>query len=320
MRPKQLLSVLSTTLWGTIVFASSPASENMDKIWQASFSMDPPALHSVKLLDWNIERGLNLRGIIEFIDREKPDICFLQEVDFNARRSDYKNIAEELARHFRFNYVLGIEFEELGQSGSAPAYQGQAILSRLPIRSPRILRFGHQTDFWEPRWYLPNWSFLQRRRGGRMALVAEIEIDGTKVIVYDIHLESRMRESGQFQQLDEILADITRYPPDVPILLAGDFNSRRVLQLTQHLTRAGFRDAIGSTQATGPSRDAAPVTIFGPLVPPFLRKRMRFNDPCLDWIFARGPLSFEKGRVHQDVSATDHYPLSVRMSFATPQD
>jgi endonuclease/exonuclease/phosphatase family metal-dependent hydrolase len=293
----------------------------MGKIWQGGFSTNPPVPQSVKLLDWNIERGQNLREIIKFIDREKPDICFLQEVDFNARRTHYKNIAEELARRFQYNYVLGIEFQELGQSsGSTAAYQGQAILSRFPIRSPRIVRFAHQTDFWEPRWYLPDRSFFQRRLGGRMALIAEFEISGTKVVVYDVHLESRMPETGQLQQLDEVFADIARYPPDTPIVLAGDFNSRRILQLTQRMARAGFRDAIGSTQATTPSRGGVPVTVFGLLVPPFLRKMIRSDHPRLDWIFARGPLSFEKGGVHQNVAASDHYPLTVWMSYAARKD
>jgi endonuclease/exonuclease/phosphatase family metal-dependent hydrolase len=324
MRPKRLLSLwlgLLGALWGVTVVASSLASDDVGRILQASFSVNSSALASVRLLDWNIERGLKLEGVMELIEREKPDICFLQEVDLNVRRTHYKNVAEELARRFQLNYVLGIEFQELGQAfASSPAYQGQAIVSRLPIRSPRILRFRHQTDFWAPRWYLPNWSLFQRRLGGRMALVAEMEINGRKVIVYDVHLESRLPESGRLQQLGEIFSDITQYPADTPILIAGDLNTRGVPQLMQYLKRAGFRDAVSSTQATAPSREPAPLTIIGPLVPPFIRNRSRLEHPFLDWILARGPLRFDEGRVHQDVTASDHYPLSVTMSFADPHD
>jgi hypothetical protein len=29
----------------------------------------------IKVLTWNIERGLNLRGAIEFVSRLQPDLC-----------------------------------------------------------------------------------------------------------------------------------------------------------------------------------------------------------------------------------------------------
>ena len=49
------------------------------------------------------------------------------------------------------NYAFAPEFRELGQSiVDGPAYHGQATLTTLPIRSMRILRFLHQTDFWKP--------------------------------------------------------------------------------------------------------------------------------------------------------------------------
>jgi endonuclease/exonuclease/phosphatase family metal-dependent hydrolase len=35
----------------------------------------------------------------------------------------------------------------------------------------------------------------------------------------------------------------------------------------------------------------------------------------LDWIFVRGPLRFDKGKVHREIVASDHYPLSVRVSL-----
>lgn len=301
------------------MLASPLGAHDLEKIWRGSFSGDSRSIQSVKLLDWNIERGLNLPGIMELIEREKPDICILQEVDLNARRTGYRNVVEELARRFHLNYAFGIEFQELGQGrGPSPAYHGQAILSRLPIGSPRILRFKQQTDYWKPRWYLPNWSLFQRRVGGRMALVVEMEVGGTRIIVYNTHLESRIPESGQLQQIDEILSDMARYPPNTPMLIAGDLNSRDPLRVTHHLKQAGFYDAIGSKQATAPPRNRSPVPIFGPLLPPFIQRKNRPEHPLLDWILARGPFRFEEGTVHQDVEASDHYPLSVRMSLIRP--
>ena len=36
----------------------------------------------------------------------------------------------------------------------------------------------------------------------------------------------------------------------------------------------------------------------------------------IDWIFTRGPLRAKQPQVHNRVSASDHYPLSITLTFA----
>jgi endonuclease/exonuclease/phosphatase family metal-dependent hydrolase len=82
-------------------------------------------------VDWNINRGLKLAGIIGFLRGTGADLILLQECDLNARRTNRINIAEEIARQLKMNYVFGREFQELTQgSTDSPAYHGQATLSR----------------------------------------------------------------------------------------------------------------------------------------------------------------------------------------------
>jgi endonuclease/exonuclease/phosphatase family metal-dependent hydrolase len=206
-------------------------------------------------------------------------------VDLNSRRTGRRNIAEELARSLRMPYLFAAE---LGQgSRDSPAYHGQAILTSLAASSPRIIRFAHQTGFWKPRWYLPNWSVFQRRAGGRLALVAEVDVGGRPLVVYNAHLESRGSEQLRKLQIEEILADTRRYPADAPILIAGDFNTRRTsTPVVAALLKAGFDIAVGNKVTTP-------------------------RGSALDWIFVRGPLLFEKGAIHSDTKASDHFPLSV---------
>src|SRR6476661_1467206 len=86
---------------------------------------------SIRVVDWNIDRGLQLQSIIDFLGDVNADISILQEVDVNARRTNRRNIAQEIARKLRLNYVFGREFVELTQgSSTSPAYHGQATLSR----------------------------------------------------------------------------------------------------------------------------------------------------------------------------------------------
>ena len=138
---------------------------------------------SIRIVDWNIDRGLQLRSIVDFLGDTNADIFVLQEVDVNARRTHHLNIAQEIARKLRLNYVFGREFVELTQgSKTSPAYHGQATLSPWRISKPRIIHFERQSDFWKPRWYKPKLQTFQERLGGRIALVAEISIQGVSTI------------------------------------------------------------------------------------------------------------------------------------------
>jgi endonuclease/exonuclease/phosphatase family metal-dependent hydrolase len=158
--------------------------------------------NSIRVIDWNIDRGLQLRAIIDFLGDAKADILILQEVDMNARRTHRLNIAQEIAQKLRLNYVFGREFVELTQgSDTSPAYHGQATLSRWKISNSRIVRFQQQSDFWKPRWYLPKVEPFQERLGGRIALVSEIDISGVSIASYNLHLESRANDDLRLAQL-----------------------------------------------------------------------------------------------------------------------
>jgi endonuclease/exonuclease/phosphatase family metal-dependent hydrolase len=56
-------------------------------------------------VDWNIDRGTRLQGILEFIRQAKADVILLQEVDLNAKRAQRLDIAREIARTLQLNFV-----------------------------------------------------------------------------------------------------------------------------------------------------------------------------------------------------------------------
>ena len=248
-------------------------------------------LPQIRVLNWNIERGLRLPAVMNFISRQQPDICILQEVDLNAKRTSRLDVADFLAAHLDFNYVFGAEFEELSQgSKAAPAFHGQAVLARCQIREPRILRFSRQSDFWDPHWFVPKWSVFQPRRGGRMALAAELLLGNTRLVIYDLHLESKGDDGLRLAQLTEVVQDSLRYPRETPILLAGDLNTHQAPSpLRRYLLSAGFVDASDGCDCHGTIRDGR----------------------TLDWIFTRGPAVCSGTRVHRETTASDHYPLST---------
>lgn len=120
--------------------------------------------------------------------------------------------------------------------------EGSAILSRYPIRSARIVRLPSAYD-----WYhgeikaisdlerARRWSaetlFQERirrqvRRGGRMALMVDLEVPESPTGILTIvcpHLEDYSPSSGRRKQMDALLEGIRADPN--PLVVAGDFNT-----------------------------------------------------------------------------------------------
>ena len=256
--------------------------------------------HSIRVVDWNIDRGLQLSAVIEFLAAIKAELVMLQEVDLNARRTHRFNIAKEIARRLQMNYVFGREFAELSQgTKTSPAYQGQATLSRWPLSNARVIRFREQSKFWRPRWYLPRSPIFQERLGGRIALVAEVHAGARTLVTYNLHLESRGDERLRRAQLREVLADAQRYGREVPLIIAGDMNL----------------DASQDRVAADISRAMLLNAFSGLRVPTTTPRSIFDRGRVIDWLFTRGPLQVAESTVHRSVRASDHYPLSVRVDL-----
>jgi hypothetical protein len=98
---------------------------------------------SIRVVDWNINRGLQLSGIIEFLSSTKADLILLQEVDLNARRTRHLNIAREISQKLEMNYVFGREFQELTQGrGHHPLTTGRPRSLPGRCHSPAYFDFA----------------------------------------------------------------------------------------------------------------------------------------------------------------------------------
>jgi len=271
--------------------AAPPPPEALQTLRSGSYAHPAPGFHArAAILNWNIDRGAHLDKIKDQIRRLKPDLCIFQEVDLGARRTHGEDVAKDLAQAFDMNYVFAPEFQELGQgTAEDPAYHGQALLTTLPVHAARMIRFQHQSGFWKPRRLLiSSVPLLQRREGGRVALVAELDNGGKPVVVYDLHLESKGTEQLRLLQLEEVLDDAKRYPPETPVIVAGDFNTLSFhSRLIPHLQQAGFRSAFGDR-----------------------RVRTHVIVGALDWFFIRGSIEYEHQQVLR-VPGSDHFPIAV---------
>jgi endonuclease/exonuclease/phosphatase family metal-dependent hydrolase len=274
----------------------------MEQIETGSFitseSMECPT--TLRVVSWNIARGANLAAIIEFLVAADADIIFLQEADRNARRTSYRNVAREIAQNLKLNYVFGCEFEELAQgSRTSPAHHGQATLARWPLCDSSILRFDRQSNFWRPRWFIPNLRPLQRRCGGRMTLLSTVLIPRRSMATYNVHCESKGNNSLRCCQLGELLQHANRYSLDVPLLAAGDFNF--------DLSHGEAATAVAKVGFVNPFAALQEATTIS--------NSLSTRDRAIDWILLRGALTATNPQVHNSIPASDHYPLSLTVGF-----
>ncbi|MFI5176107.1 MAG: hypothetical protein ACHQKY_14700, partial [Terriglobia bacterium] len=107
----------------------------------------------LRCISWNIEKGKELDSLLEIFSSDQrfltADLILLQEADFGMARSGNRFVARELACALGMNFAFAPCFVELtkgvgedlkaaGENSSG--LQGNAILSRFPIRSARTIR------------------------------------------------------------------------------------------------------------------------------------------------------------------------------------
>jgi endonuclease/exonuclease/phosphatase family metal-dependent hydrolase len=140
---------------------------------------------------------------------------------------------------------------------------------------------------------------LQRRLGGRMALVSSVQMLNRTLVLYNVHLESRGSDELRYAQVSEIFSDVYQHYPDSSVLVAGDFNFDLSKEPAATLvSRTGFASVLhhGSLRpTTTPSRIRAPRSI--------------------DWVLSRGPVAASEVSLHDSICGSDHYPLSLTVGW-----
>jgi len=252
-----------------------------------------PSDGRLTVVSWNIAQGTRYEDVRDALAGLSADMYLLQEVDMGVRRSDYRNVAKNLADDLGLNWVFAGEFQEIGQSRRGlPALTGQALLSRYPILDPFVLPFENQARL---RWRVDP---FQPRRGGRMALRAE----SSGVLLYNAHIESAKNNTFRHKQVDEVLSNyLESERAGHPVVFAGDFNTAKVSEkspIVQCLNEQGFVDALGADVS--------------------LRRTSINHTYPLDWIFVKNMVP-QSGRVITVPKASDHFPLEASVSVDSLQ-
>jgi endonuclease/exonuclease/phosphatase family metal-dependent hydrolase len=171
-----------------------------------------------------MDKRLDLARIAEVINRERPDLVGLQEVDRGVERTGRVDQIRELARLTRMEYAFAHNLNYQG------GHYGVAVLSRFPI-----LALDHR-------------RYANRREAERRGFIrVEVAVGRRRVNFVTTHLDYQFRDGRLFEteQLLSALEDISR-----PLIIVGDFNDEPTGEAYKlMLTR--FADAWGAGEIEG---------------------------------------------------------------------
>jgi len=158
-------------------------------------------------------------------------------------RSGNQNVALELSRALEAHAVYGVEYlemtkgigEEAGLEGdNATGLHGNAVLTRHTLLGSRIVRLPRCEN---------NYGSKERRLGGRLGIVAEIEGRGNKILAATAHLDvvntprCRARQIAPLLEHIDNQSGVRRIRP--PVVFGGDLN-------THTFARGGSLRAVGN--------------------------------------------------------------------------
>lgn len=160
---------------------------------------------------------IDIDAIAAVINKHKPDIVALQEVDVNTRRSGM-NEAVTLAAKTKMNYYFAKAIDHDGGD------YGVAILSRYALSGG----ITHK---------LPTAAGTNGEP--RVLATAAIELNGKKITIACTHMDAQRSDTNRLLQINTI-TEILKKEAN-PVILAGDFNAvpggAIINVLDQHFTR-----------------------------------------------------------------------------------
>jgi endonuclease/exonuclease/phosphatase family metal-dependent hydrolase len=195
-----------------VVLAFAACSNNTlprDKSIESTFPKQPQVTElqrELRVVTFNIhmEPGHKIaRALQSDPALRAADVIFMQEVPRDERRADNCSAACDVGKELGYHVVYA------PGHGVKTGSHGVAILSRAPITSAEVIE-------------LPFFN-VHINSGRRVALAATLDVDGTPVTVYAVHLDNRLDVRDRRAQMIPVLIHAARQ--DTPIIMGGDFNT-----------------------------------------------------------------------------------------------
>jgi endonuclease/exonuclease/phosphatase family metal-dependent hydrolase len=188
------------------------------------------AKKTLRIMTYNIHVGvgmdkkLDLQRIADVINRERPDLVGLQEVDRGVRRTEGKDEIVELSKLTQMEFAFAPNLDYQGGK------YGVAILSRWPIKNTVHRMFENKRE--------------SERRG---MLLVEIEVDKKILNFVTTHLDYQF-EDGRLFETEQLISFLDGVKG--PMFVVADLNDVPDGSAYK-LMRTKFDDAWVTSRAKG---------------------------------------------------------------------
>ena len=211
----------------------------------------------LRVAAWNLERGRWPGEMAAALAETGAGVVLLSEADVGLARSSNADVPAVIGERLGMGSAFAVEFVELGLGDASETaaveaagggtnergLHGNAILSAAPLHDPRAVRIELRGD-----WFTTERD--QPRVGGRVAVAAEVELDGRPITVVSVHLESASDPDDRAAQVATVLDAIG----DGPAVVGGDLNT-----FGASFAEIGDRAALRRMREEAPARFAWPV-------------------------------------------------------------
>ena len=283
----------------------------------------------VRVAAWNVQRGRRPAALAALLHSCAADVALVSELDSGMAPARNTDVPAELARALGCCYAYGVEFVELGpgdelervEAAGTPNHRGlhgNAVFARTHLYDPDVVRLSDGG----PVWFDANST--QPRVGGRMAVVAAVDIAETRVELASTHLENRVDPADRAEEMEVLLRALDARGGQGPAVVGGDLNT-----LSLPLAELTDRDRVCARRAAEPARFTWPVA-HEPLFEVAAAYGYHWNEANvaapttahdetgrrghvplrLDWLLVRG-LESRRPAVVSSAALSDHHVVSV---------
>jgi endonuclease/exonuclease/phosphatase family metal-dependent hydrolase len=198
---------------------------------------------SIKLISYNIWHGVYLNPLVEFLDREQPDILCVQEVGTSGlgQKKDTTNLHEVIQK--KLDMQAHYEHMYSADEGEGEYTIGVAIYSKYPILETTVLRYERETS------ETLRISDVDRYHVPRVLLGCLLDVEPIPLWVFTTHFTISPDAKVTQHQVDnaqKVATFLNKFPE---YILCGDLNTPHGSQIFDILKSDAF-DVVGPGHPT----------------------------------------------------------------------
>ncbi len=184
---------------------------------------------AARVLAWNVERLRHIDAIAATLDRYRPDVSLLCEIDRAWRAPKTATVSPILPsaaarltsmpwNSSNSAWAICVSRPNMRARRTATVFMAPDSCRRVRWLRPFLIRIDDRGDWFDGVRH-------ERRVGGTIAIGASVMVGGTPVVMVSVHLESHCDAATRGGDMRRMLRLIDQAAAGQPVLLGGDFNT-----------------------------------------------------------------------------------------------